>query len=150
VVAERYGLTLRTVRRRASEEGWRRVDTRPEVTLDEPPPWAWRPRRGRRDIIEEQPEYEQIAAARDAAAVGMLFAPDSGKLRTYAFRRACEAAVMDRPAEAASWLRVQRLCDQCGPLPDVEGDAFSNIDHLRAAFLRALQEPKSADDSEGA
>lgn len=150
VVCERYGLAERTFQRRAAEEGWRRVDTRPpEVGVATPPPWAWRPGRSRHDIIDEQPEYAEIGAARDAAAVGMLFAPDPEKLRTFAFRRACEAAVIDRPSDAAAWLRVQRLCDQCAPLANVEGDAFSEIDHLRAAFLRALEkEPEATPEDE--
>ena len=150
VVCERYGLSRRTFQRRAAAEGWRRVDTRPEVSLEEPPRWAWRPARTRRDIVTEQPEYAEICAARDAAAFGMLFAPEPDKLRTFAFRRACEAAIMDHPSEAASWLRVQRLCDQCAPLADVEGDAFSDVDHFRAAILRAMGEsPSEPDDGEG-
>lgn len=145
VVCERYGLSRRTFQRRAAAEGWRRIDNRPEVTLEQPPHWAWRRTRTRRDIVREQPEYAEICAARDAAAFGMLFAPEPDKLRTYAFRRACEAAVMDRPSEAASWLRVQRLCDQCAPLADVGGDAFSDVDHFRAAILRAMGESPSDD-----
>lgn len=149
VVCERYGLSTRTFERRAADEGWRRVDVRPDACIDEPPPWAWRPRRSRRDIVAEHPQYHEIVAAHDAATVGMLFSPDPERLRTYAFRRACEAAVMDRPAEAASWLRVQRLCDQCAPLPDVEGDAFSKVDHLRAAFLKAIGDCPDEPEPEG-
>jgi hypothetical protein len=138
VVAERYGLAERTLRRKAAVEGWRRVDTRPPVNLDEPPPWAWTPKSRRIDLIHEDPEYAELAAARDGAAFNLLFQPQSDDLRDFAFRRACEAAAMEQPAQSLAWLRVHRLCDQCTELVDPSKAGFPEADHLRAAMLKAM------------
>ena len=148
VVAERYGLSERTVRRRASIEGWRKVDADPPPFCD-PPPWGVRHPRDQMEIIDDHPEYEEIAAAKGQDAYNLLFSPDRDDLKGFAFRRACEAAAINRPLEAASWLRVQRLVEQCGPGPDPSRDAFSPDDHMRAAILRAMRAPEPSEDAEG-
>jgi hypothetical protein len=145
VVAERYGLTERSVRRHAAAEGWRRADVEPaSLTLDAP--WGVRPPRSRGQIIEENPEYAEIDAARQHDRFNLLFSPDPDSLKGFAFRRACEAASMERPAEAAAWLRVQRLMDQCRDIPDPYTCAFKPDEHLRAALLRAMG--RDADDQD--
>lgn len=143
VVAERYGLSERTVRRRASVEGWRKADVEPPP-FDDPPPWGVRYYRVQSEIIDDHPEYDGIAAARQQDTFNLLFTPEQHDLKGFAFRRACEAAAMNKPLEAASWLRVQRLIEQCGPVPDPHRDAFSPDDHLRAALLRAMGGPRTA------
>ena len=136
VVAERYGLSERTIRRKAAEGGWRKADGDPPP-LPDAPPWGVCYRRSKSDIIAENSEYEEIAAARQQDVFNLLFTPESEDLQGFAFRRACEAAAMDQPAKAAAWLRVQRMTIQCGAVPDPWRDAFSPDDHMRAALLRA-------------
>ena len=149
VVAERYGLTERNVRRRASLESWRRCDTAssetldaplgaPEINLDRPPGWSGSPVLNRQGFIADHPEYDEIAAARDAAAWSLLFSPSPDDMRVFAFRRAAEGAAMRRPAEATAWLRVLRLMDQCEPPTLNAADLFTEDDHLRAAMIRAM------------
>ncbi len=145
VIAERYGLSERAVRRRASVEGWRRCDV--EVGLNPPPGWN-RPRPlSRAGFIDEHPEYQAMADARDADAFLLLFSPEQSEFRRHAFRRAAEGAAMNRPAEAAAWLRVMRLLDACGPMEHPHDALFTPDDHLRAAMLRAMgRDPREDDD----
>lgn len=149
VIAERYGLSERSVRRRASAEGWRRCDV--EVELNPAPGWSRSPPQTRSDFIAENPEYQEIADARDADAFVLLFNPQPSDLRRHAFRRAAEGAAMNRPAEAAAWLRVMRLMDACDPNEHPYDALFTPDDHLRAAMLRAMAagppfDPDAEDD----
>ncbi len=145
-VAARYGLSERSVRRRASAEGWRRCDI--EVDLNEPPPWS-RPRaQSRSDYVAAHPEYAEIAAARDADAFSLLFSPRQADFRRVAFRRAAEGAAMDRPSDAAAWLRVLRMLDACDPVEHSVDDIFSADDHLRAAILRAIARDDDGENDE--
>jgi len=84
VVAERYGLSERSVRRRASMEGWRRCDVDPR----DPPPWSRPEPMTRSDFIASQPEYRKLAAACDTDSFLLLFAPAMDDFRRIAFRRA--------------------------------------------------------------
>lgn len=143
VVSERYGLSERSLRRRASVEGWRRCDV--EADVSDNPRWTeTRPPR-RTDYIADNPEYRELADARDADAFGLLFSPRTAMFRQVAFRRAAEGAAMDRPADAAAWLRVLRLLDRCDVPGDLQDKVFSPPDHLRAAFLRAMDRRDAAD-----
>ena len=146
VVAERYGFSERTLQRRAAAEGWRRADVAaappwPEVTLDQPPSWAFKPPRSRAMVIEDQPEYAELAAARDNDVLELLFAPGESGMRRYAFKRAAEAAILNKPAEASAWLRVQHLVERLREVEDLSNMAFPPADHMRAAILRALGQP---------
>lgn len=136
VIAERYGLSERSVRRRASVEGWRRCDLEAEIAP--PPHWSRAEPKSRSAYIAEHPEYGEIAAARDADAFLLLFNPEQAEFRRHAFRRAAAGAAMDRPGEAAAWLRVLRLLDQCEPMPHPHDGLFPADDHMRAAVLRAM------------
>lgn len=146
VVAERYGLAERTVRRRASIEGWRKTDVAATPYVD-PPPWGVRDRLDQIDFLDANPEYEQIAAARQQDQHNLLFTPAPDDLRGYAFRRACEAAALNHPGEAAAWLRVQRLV---AAVPDPQTDAFPPDDHMRAAMLRAMRPSPDSDEGSDA
>lgn len=149
VIAERYALSERSVRRRASVEGWRRCDV--EAAVASPPHWSRAAPKSRGDYITEHPEYEEIAAARDADAFFLLFNPEQPEFRRHAFRRAAEGAAMNRPAEAAAWLRVLRLLDHCGPMEHPHDGLFQADDHMRAAILRAMSAwpgPDGEDDDD--
>ena len=61
VVAERYGLSVRSLRRRAAAEGWRRSD-RMAPEFDEPPPWN-RGSLTREEAIEIFPELADVEHA---------------------------------------------------------------------------------------
>ena len=131
VVCERYGLTVRRFYRRATKEGWRRTDV--EASLNEDPPtWANVRREGLFDIIADHPEYAEVQAAKDNERYALLFNADPDDLRGFAFRRACEAAALYKPAESAAWLRVQRLLEQCRYIPDPRDGPYRPEDNLRA------------------
>ncbi|MDO1558659.1 hypothetical protein Q0812_04355 [Brevundimonas sp. 2R-24] len=98
VVAERYGLSERSLRRRASVQGWRRVDVQPP---SEP------------DILPSAPAEDSVQGSDpDPEAEALKASPSRTGFRAYAFRRACEAAADDHLNEAAAWLKLQRLAEQ--------------------------------------
>ncbi|WP_339933132.1 hypothetical protein [uncultured Brevundimonas sp.] len=138
VVAERYGLSERTLRRRAATEGWRRVDQSP-VVLEPPPPWN-RDTLSREEAIERFPELAEVEAAASNDAFFLLFDPDQKDLRRYAFRHAAESAAFGRPAEAVVWMRLVQMLDRTGEQTDRLGRPFREEDYLRAAYLRRLGE----------
>lgn len=146
VVAERYGLSERNLRRRASAEGWRREDLEP-VTLDPPPAWDCPPR-DKDDILQENPELQEVTAARETAQFYLLFNPEPHDLRRFAFRRAAEAAATDAPQQAVVWMRLAQLVDRCGDRIDREARRFNDVDMLRAAYLRRLSEDVAPDRPE--
>lgn len=146
VVAERYGLSERNLRRRASAEGWRREDMEP-IVMDPPPAWD-RPPRDRDDILAENPELEEVTAAGENARFSLLFSPEPHDLRRFAFRRAAEAAAMDAPQQAVVWMRLAQLADRCGDRIDRDARIFKDVDMLRAAYLRRLDQDIAPDRAE--
>lgn len=136
VVAERYGLSERTLRRRAAAEGWRRTD-RPTVGLDQPPPWN-RGSLSREEAIEAFPELAEVEQAISNDRFLLLFDPDQKHLRRFAFRRAAEAAALSRPAEAVVWMRLVQSLERTGERIDVEARPFLEQDYFRAAYLNRL------------
>lgn len=143
VVAERYGLSERTVRRRAAGAGWRRAD-RPTVVLDGPPPWN-RGALTREDAIEVFPELAEVEQAVMNDRFLLLFDPDQKHLRRFAFRQAAEAAALSRPAEAVVWMRLVQTLERTGDRIDVEARPFREQDYLRASFLRRIDEDLGPD-----
>ncbi len=131
VVAERYGLALRSVRRHAHDEGWRRVDD----------PAAGRLERLRFD--PGRPELGVIDDLNGEDAYELLFAPKAGGLADFAFRRAAESAALGGPRESAAWLRVAQLAMRLGERHDVGRDPYSAADLLRADMMRV---PDPSDD----
>ena len=135
VVAERHGLSERTLIRRAAVEGWRRADVDDPV-LGRIPAWS-RPA-PKLDQIERQPELGDIDDARANDTFQLLFDPNPRELRRFAFRKAAELAAIDSPRQALIWLRLAQTLDRCGDRIDNEADIFKPIDHLRASFLRRM------------
>lgn len=144
VVAERYGLSERTVRRRAAVEGWRRADG-PSSGYD--PAGFWdRGSRSREKAFEHYPELEEVEQATFAARFELLVDPDQKSLRRFAFRQAAEAAAMARPAEAVVWMRLVQTLERTGDRIDREAGRFHEQDYIRATCLQAA-DPRNRADS---
>lgn len=126
VIAERYGLAVRTVRRRAVAEGWRREDV---------PGLYDRLRDRLRADLRERPELAAIENLKGEDLYELLFVPNAAGLAGFAFRRAAETAALGGPAEAAAWLRVARLAGQVGDRHDVRVDPFTPADQMRARMM---------------
>ena len=114
--------------------------------VEGPPPWAIPNWSRSVDVNAENPEYAEIQAGMNTELHTLLFNPVPDDLRVFAFRRACEAAALRQPAQSAAWLRVQRLIDQCGDLPDPSSGPYRPEDHLRASFLRANRDVAVQED----
>ncbi len=127
VVAERYGIPLRTVRRHALAEDWRREDG--------PAVYARRLLQLRHDLAAP-PELAAIEDLNQEDAYELLFVPNAVGLAGFAFRRAAESAALGGPAESAAWLRVAHLAQRLGPRHDIGHDPFSAADQLRAEMMR--------------
>ena len=127
VVAERYAIPLRTVRRHALAEDWRREDG--------PAVYARRLHRLRHDL-GGRPELAAIEDLNNEDSYELLFVPNSIGLAGFAFRRAAESAALDGPAESAAWLRVAHLAERLGNRHDVGHDPFSAADQMRAEMMR--------------
>ena len=127
VVAERYAIPLRTVRRHVLAEDWRREDG--------PAVYARRLGRLRHDL-GGRPELAAIEDLNNEDSYELLFVPNSLGLAGFAFRRAAESAALGGPAESAAWLRVAHLAERLGNRHDVGHDPFSVPDQLRAEMMR--------------
>lgn len=147
VLAERYSVSERSVRRRAAAEGWRREDAG-AVALDPPPSSSFHLRE-KADILEQNPELQEVTAAREADEFFLLFNPEPMHLRRFAFRRAAEAAAADAPQQAVVWMRLAQLVDRCGDRISREGRHFSDLEMLRAAYLRRLDRNDARDRAAG-
>lgn len=130
VIAERYGLTDRTVRRWAARHGWQRTP-RPRLQV-------------RQERLESEleafPELSDVIDVNGQDTHDLLFLPDATKLCRFAFRRAAEAAAMDSPNEAAAWMRLVHLTDRVAARIDVDVRPFSRADYMRAGILRSMAE----------
>ena len=127
VVAERYGIPLRTVHRHVVAEDWRRED--------DPALYARRLHKLRHDL-GSRPELAAIDDLNGEDADELLFVPNSFGLAGFAFRRAAECAVLGGAAESAAWLRVAHLAERLGNRHDVGHDPFSAADQLRTEMMR--------------
>ncbi len=142
VIAERYGVTERSVRRRAAIEGWERPDFLPS-RLGPPPPWMTGPR-SKDEEMEIDPALEEVDEAESTSRFGLLFNPKPRNLRRFAFRQAAENAAVDRPQQAVAWMRLCQLVDRCGDGLDSDAAAFRDVDYVRAAYLHRLNEAVAA------
>lgn len=148
VLAERYGVTERSVRRRAAIEGWRRADFMPS-RLSPPPPWMRGPLT-KDDEIEIDPALEEVDEAETTSRFGLLFNPEPRSLRRFAFRQAAENAAVDRPQLAVAWMRLVQLTERCQHRLDHDASAFRDIDHVRAAYLHRLDDAVASQAEEEA
>lgn len=138
VVAERYGTTERSIRRRAAMEGWRRPDFMPGP-LGAVPPWMAEGRT-REEEVALDPALGEVDQAESFSRFGLLFNPSGGDLRRFAFRQAAENAAVDRPQQALAWMRLVQMIANCAGRLESDSSAFRDIDHLRAAYINRLNE----------
>lgn len=138
VVAERYGTTERSIRRRAAIEGWRRSDFMPG-RMGPPPPWM-APPKTKDEEIEIDPALAEVDEAETVSRFALLFNPNARSLRNFAFRHAAESAAVDRPQQAVAWMRLVQLVNNTAVRLETDSSAFRDIDHLRAAYLHRLHE----------
>jgi len=130
VLAERYGVSLRTLRRRSAVDGWRRQEDDLQHR--------------RAAALAAEPELAEVFEVQGAEQAHLLFDPKPHVLRRFSFRKASEEAAMDRPQQALVWLRLAERLQRCEDRIDAEEPAFRDIDHLRAAYLRRLGEDPDA------
>lgn len=143
VVAERYGLHERTVRRRAAAEGWRadRPPARPERDpffpslsrmAGEPPTDS--------EAFAAHPDLEPFVAAHSHEIGQLLLCPGPERLSRFAFRRATEAAARGAPSEAVTWMRLVQTLARTQDHLEQAARPFAAADYLRAEFAARLRE----------
>lgn len=134
VVAERYGLSERTLQRRAARDGWRRSDTKERQALPE-----WRHRmKAQYEACKDDTMLDFVREAHRSGQFDLLHAPDATTLRLFAFRQAAECAAMGHPGEAVVWMRLVNQLERSGARLDHDCEAFSEADQLRSAFLGGM------------
>jgi hypothetical protein len=136
LVAERYRISVRSLRRRAAAAGWRRCD-RDIGPMADMPAWT-RDGQDRQAALQARPELAAMVTANENDLFDLLVDPAPVELRRYAFNQACEAAALRRPAEAVAWMRLVQLAQRTGAGLDDESQPFREADHIRAAFLNDL------------
>jgi hypothetical protein len=139
LLAERYGLGERNIRRRAAEEGWLRRPV-PRGGLDA-------------DGAEAlEPMLAEMSADRLEEQAELLLRPRPGRLLRYAFQRATEAAVLARPQDTLHWLRVVDHLRRNYQDIEAEHRLHDPSDTLRARYmddnrpLWAIEEDAAGDD----
>ncbi|MDQ8027907.1 MAG: hypothetical protein REJ23_04205 [Brevundimonas sp.] len=139
VLAERYNLADRSIRRRAALENWRR-DADVEALRHHP-----RDRRGHDKLI--YPALAHIDDLNSEDLHDLLFMPDIIDLCRFAFRRAAESAALDGPTQTAAWLRVSRLCsDLSARRGDLTTIGYRPADYARAAMMNMPTPRADPDD----
>ncbi len=147
VMAERYGLGERHVRRRAAQEGWRRSAASAEAggaglgelraRLSLALAAARADGHAERDAdahLHELVEGEELELGR------LLMRPEPEGLARLAFRRAAEAAARGTPAEALSWLRVVAALDRSAPTLRRAARPHDAASYQRAAWAGMLDQ----------
>ena len=143
ILSERYGVSVRTLRRVSAEQKWRRRDrTWPGGIHDGWPgeieTHVYGPRRTRLDVARNFPELDQVERVNAQDADQLLLTPNPGFLRHFAFKRAPESAALDRPTQCLAWMRVVTSLDRSGDRIEQEDWGFSTADRLRAAFVHSI------------
>ena len=134
MVAERFGLNLRTVQRRAASQGWRGDGAAARPGLP-----GRRVRPGPDEALAEDPHLAPFAEAHAFEVGQLLMETTPDLLARYALRKAGEAAAGDRPVAAGAWLRVINGVLRAGPKLDRLRLPFSEADHMRALYAAALR-----------
>ncbi len=94
----------------------------------------------RTEAVSDDPALEEVDEAESTARFALPFNPEPRALRRFAFRRAAESAAVDRPQEAAAWMRLVPLADRCDERVERDGQPFRDIDSIRAASLKRASE----------
>ncbi len=139
IVAERYGLSVRTLQRRAAAEGWRHADVRPATRIrsdwNGPIGSFMREMIARDETLANRPEFAQVSAVAEEQRYDLLFAPTARNLRIHAFHQAAESAAMGGFAEATAWMRLLALVDRHAGVVDHDIRLYTPADHMRADYL---------------
>ena len=124
LLAERFGLSERNVRRRAAEERWPRASCAATAS-------AWD------DGPAHDPALDAFVTARKVEVNELLLHPTRSTLSKFAFRRATEAAA-SRPLEASGWLRLVDQLRRNARAVDEPEESVDPADVLRARYAEAL------------
>lgn len=134
LLAERYAISERTIRRRAAIHGWRRRDRDSDAGST-----AGLRARSIDEVIADHPTLKPIAEINTEDMANLLLTPDPHLLRRFAFKRAAEEAAQDRPAGCLAWMRIVQAMDRSGERITREDWHFSTADRIRASFLEAAE-----------
>ncbi len=149
VVAERYGMNERTVRRRAVAEGW--GEARPPETRATRREAADRQYAeliaglagepmSEEEALDEDPHLAPFVAAHTHEIGQLLMRPGPERLSRFAFRRSTEAAAADRPAEALVWMRLVQSLARTQSHLQRSARPFAPPDYMRARYAAQLSE----------
>lgn len=140
VLGERYGLTARSIRRKAALDRWRR---------DDEPTSAFEALRHRMESdLELHPGLADVSHVANEDLHSLLLLPNANGLCRFAFRRAAECAALDGPNEAAAWLRVVRLADAVRARINVDVEPHSPADYLRASMISQINGKGTTDPAD--
>lgn len=134
LLAERYDLADRSIRRRAALENWRRDADVQALRLH--------PRDLRGHEEQVYPALARIDDLNREDLHDLLFTPDITDLSRFAFRRAAECAALDGPVQTAAWLRVVRLAtDLRDRRADLTTPTYREADYVRAEMMHERTPP---------
>ena len=138
VLAERYAVNDRTIRRRSADEGWERRDRRARAVIT-----ALENGRAMPDLVATRPSDDVLEVLVDATRdenMALLMAPDADGLARYAFRRAAEEATRGAPQQTYAWLRVVHAIDRSAVRLLSQGVPHRRGgDALRAELIRDVE-----------
>ncbi len=134
LAAERHGVNLRTLQRRAAAEGWREAAAAQrralEGRLGGPDPEA---------ELAANPELAAFVEAHGFEVGQLLLEPTPDRLARFAFRKAGECAAAGEPVAAQAWMRLTQGVLHAGPRLDRLRLPFAEADYMRAMYAAALR-----------
>ena len=148
VVAERFGLNIRTVTRHAKAEKW----NRPRISAADGYEFH---RKQRQYDPYDREVYMACTIMRQLDEERLLLSPDSIGLCLYAFRRAAECANVGGPTEALSWIRLAEATARLRRGVNVDIHPYTEADYRRISAMSreedmaAMQAMGSAPKEEG-
>lgn len=148
VVAERLGVNERTVYRRMARCGWRREGRRDEAAFAAA--YLGLDPRLEKEHLDPDSPMTLFVTASEYETGELLMAPDPQRYLRFTFRRAAEAAVMRRPAEALAWARAAAAVEKLSERINVTGSAFHPADYIRATYAERLMGAADDDRDEAA
>lgn len=146
VVAERHGLNIRTVQRRAQAEKWKALKeaARPSLSRALGRPSA-------AEELESKPDLHAFVTATTYEVGQLLMEPTPNGYVAFAFRKSVEAAAQGAVAEAQGWMRLVSTVQRAARDLDRQRLPFSEADYIRAMYAAGLRgEPMDdgCDDAE--